>query len=166
MLFANPGLSSQDRSAFRKEKVQSLVKENLTSSNGIPYFWMDEALSETSPGKWTRRTFGELERIVGGFDVLASKVQAIEFHGYHSERWFCPPITFPSQQYGFHLVRSAMDREATIVVVRPVAAWCMAVPGLRKYPNLVRISNPQQSRISSRNVKGGFAKVRRALRAE
>jgi hypothetical protein len=41
-----------------------------------------------------------------------------------------------SQEFGFSLVRQAMERNAVILVSRSIGHWYRAVPGLSTYSNL------------------------------
>jgi hypothetical protein len=97
------------------------------------------------------------------FDDLALRVLSVEFHGYHSQDWAALPVTLPSQWFSFRLVEQAVERGATIVVLRGRRDWQVAVPSLRGYRNAFATKSVQASAISPRNLgQEGFDAVRRA----
>jgi hypothetical protein len=95
---------------------------------------------------------------------IAPRILSVEFLGYHSAGWKLIP-TIPSQFFGFGLVDHAMERSATIVVMRAERVWRAAIPALTEYPQLVTLKNPRSNAISLQNcVPGGFEKVVESLR--
>ena len=81
----------------------------------------------------------------------------IEFHGYHSKSWIAPLVTFPSQHFGFRLVRQAMDRGALIVLGQAMRYWYAAVPGLHDYENKIeRVASSRLVNLSVLNPRTGF----------
>jgi hypothetical protein len=118
----------------------------------------------TPAGVWSRgRCFRSLIKEHGfAPEDLAHRVLNVEFHGYHSKGWRSLPITLPSQNFGFRLVRQAMDREATIIVLRGRLDWAVAVPDLADYPRLVLTKTPRVAAISRGNCER-FSLVLEAL---
>jgi hypothetical protein len=94
---------------------------------------------------------------------LARRVLSVEFHGYHSRAWKLLPVTLPSQPYTFGLIEQAIQREATVVILRGWSAWRVALPALNAYPGTVRAS-PRAGTVSPRSL-GGTEPFQRVLRA-
>ena len=78
---------------------------------------------------------------------LADNVLSIEFLPYHSTSYRTVPVTLPSQRYSFGLVRAAIERAATIVVLRGRRSWTVAVPELLE-ADVVFSDNPRVGAIS------------------
>jgi hypothetical protein len=100
-----------------------------------------------------------------GFDDLALKVLAVEWHGYYSASFATLPVTLPSQWYGFDLVDKAVGRGAVIVVTKGLRDWDVAVPSLHGYSRAFRTHSHQAAHISPRNLgSDGFRAVTEALK--
>jgi hypothetical protein len=124
---------------------------------------LDE-FADTPAGKWSRgRCFPLVKGSGLSPEELARKVLIVEFHGYHSKASRPLPITLPSQEYGFWLVSQAVERGATVVIMRATPDWKIAVPALSS-AEAVLLSNPQNASISPGNcLAGGFERVLAAL---
>lgn len=165
LLFANPGRSARTASEPSAERtLKELTRANLVTPGGVPYYLLDERVESTPGGEWTRRCLGGLLKLGHTYEDLSRLVMAVEFHGYHSAKWAAPPVTLPSQHFGFDLVRSAMNRGATIVVARARRYWYVAVPGLASYKGIITTHTQRSSNISEGNLgEEGFAKVEKCL---
>ena len=157
ILSRNPGAEGHHNDAYA-----DAIKTNLTSEAPDQLFPALEVRFEMTQGaKWWGSCLDVVASKMGSkISQLAGRVQAIEFHGYHSRSWRALPITLPSQRFGFWLVEQAMIRRATIVVVRGQRDWTIAVPNLGSYPLLVPIKNPRSASISPGNCgTKGFRRV-------
>ena len=85
-----------------------------------------------------------------------SSVLCVEFFGYHSDRFAHRKLRLPSQDYGVHLVRQAMARNAVVVVMRSRRFWFDAVLELESYPRRFSLRNVQSTYVSPRNCPDGF----------
>ena len=57
-----------------------------------------------------------------------------------------PKITggyLPIQKYAASMVRDAMEKRKTIILMRSRAQWLWLVPDLEKYEKLLKLNNPQ-----------------------
>jgi len=159
VLLANPGYVDSDVTYFKR--VHELAIESAKSDSGTPvYPLLTDSQDNRGEGWWRSRT-KELADEVGGFDELAHRLLVVELHGYHSRKWSSPLRNFPSQEFGFDLVRQAMDRKALIITARCQHHWFASVPGLRGYKKLVPQLSSQRSVHLSRNNLGieNFARV-------
>jgi hypothetical protein len=147
-----------------RPRLAKALRDNLGSDRRARvHISLTSEFEDTGGGRWWRDC---LRALIDGRDPneLAPKVLAVDFHGYRSKGWQAIPFTLPSQLYGFHLVESAIDRGATIVVTRGARHWEVAVPRLYDYRFLVRTNTARIARISPGNCgEEGFAAVRKAL---
>jgi hypothetical protein len=60
-----------------------------------------------------------------------------------------------SQNYGFHLVREAIQRKAVIVIMRAKKRWLSVVPELQDYQPCFDVGNFQNPCISCQNTPDG-----------
>ena len=164
LLLANPGLDPNDRTEQCTPTALDLIYENLSSDVGSPGWVFHDHFTDMACGRWWRSRTRDLSEELGGYDVLAERLLTIEFHGYHSKSWIAPFVTFPSQYFGFQLVRQAMNRRALIVVCRAMRYWYAAVPGLQDYENKIeRLASHRLVNLSVRNLGPDFARVVAAL---
>jgi hypothetical protein len=141
------------------------LRANLGSNRrGHIHAGFNPEFAGTGSWRWWRRCFRAVIDEGHEPDELVRKVLAVDFHGYRSLNWRAIPVTLPSQDFGFELVRRAIRRQATIVVTRGFPQWHVAVPDLANYKSLVRLKNPRSATISPTNcTRRGFKLVRKAL---
>lgn len=158
LLGRNPGTRG-----WREGSYAQALKHDLMSASGTPFPPLLEGFVENE-GAWWAKCFKSLLKGTGKPPSwLAQRVMAVEFHGYHSERWRAIPVTLPSQRYSFWLVEKAIQRQATIVIMRGSRDWKIAVPALHE-ARLVVLNNPRSGTISPGNCAGdGFRQVLDAL---
>lgn len=167
ILLANPGIHELDYSTNLLPHILELSVNNLMSDGGTPHYALTETFRNTPGENWWERRTKHLAEDVGGYDVLADRLLAIELHGYHSKKWSAPLANFPSQAFGFDLVRESMDRSAVIVAARCQSHWFASVPGLAQYGNLVpSLLSPRSAYLSKRNLgEGPYQRIVSAVRS-
>lgn len=164
ILLANPGWDERDQAEQCAPGNLRVILEAITTEGGTPAWPLTDQFATTAAGQWWSRRTRDLAVEVGA-DVLANRLLLIELHGYHSRGWIAPPVTFPSQHFGFELVRSAMDRGALVIVGRCPRYWHAAIPGLRDFGNKIDgLASSRSAHLSRGNLKGNFDKVVAALR--
>jgi hypothetical protein len=153
-LQANP-LRPAKQDVVTEPALLALVRGNLGDdpSTHVNIGFVTEFAAK-QPGRWWLPKYAKLIRRCG-LPAVAANVTTVEFHGYNSYRFATLPVTIPSQHWGFEVVRRAMANGAVIIVGRAATPWFMAVPGLRTYCRLVRLSNPQQAAVSPGNCRRG-----------
>lgn len=162
LLNLNPGFSPEDVQhhldpRFAQSSRDSLLHRPMT----YPFFLLDPTI--TAPGnRWWTRKLGALIRQFG-VDKVAQRVLCIEYFPYHSRRFGHPKLKLPSQRYSFWLARNAIERGATIVLMRSKRIWLDAVPELQSCNQIVQLSNPQSPYISPGNCRDGFERICDAL---
>ena len=159
LLLANPGFANTDAEYF--QRVHHLSLESAQSETGTPVYPLLSGSDDARGEGWWRSRTKELGNEIGGFDELAHRLLVVELHGYHSRKWSAPLRNFPSQEFGFNLVRQAMDRKAIIIAARCQQHWFASVPGLRGYGNLVaELSSSRSVHLSRKNLGDkNFARV-------
>src|SRR6266496_2974449 len=118
------------------------------------------------PGRrwWERKLKHLLKRF--GTERVARSVLNVPYFAYPSRRFGHERLSLSSQQYGFALVRAAVQREAVIVFMQKANRWLRAVPELDGYGRCFPVINSQNPVIRLRNC-GGFETIVEAIeRAE
>jgi hypothetical protein len=162
VLEANPLWNEEAVAAYKDPKWRELAFRELHAEQGDRFYALDDQWATSQGGRWWRNCMSGLNRAGYSWNFLATHVLSVEFYGYFSRRWAGIPVTLPSQYFGFHLVTSAMERGAVIVVMRAARFWHVAVPGL--LGNSVVANNFRTSSVSRASLGDeGFFRVLRAL---
>ena len=152
ILAANPGWSADDEHAERQ--LAPLLEENLTGDR--PMFWLDPAAAGSPGSRWVRSRL--LSSVLAELpddaaeNVVAGSVCLVEFHPYHATKWKPIPITLPSQQHTFSLVRARIADGATVIVTRARREWTVAVPELLRCDQLFATRSVQNVHLSASNL--------------
>ena len=85
-------------------------------------------------------------------ESVINNVFFINFHAYHSKSWYAIPFTFYSQKYSFELVRSAVKRNALIIMSRNMTGWITAVPELASYEHRFTFKSSRSVHLSEKNL--------------
>ena len=72
-------------------------------------------------------------------------------------------MPLPSQEYSFHLVRQAINRNAIIVLMRSKKLWFSAVPELEDYHSVFSVRNVQNPTISPGNLPESYSSIIQAI---
>lgn len=164
VLLANPGVGIGDQRQQTTPAALEQIYAGFQRGRSAPFWPLLDTFEKTNAGRWWTSKTRDLANEIGGKRELAKRLQAIEVHGYHSEKWAPPMSNFPSQSYGFELVRRAMDRDAFIIIGRARSYWYSAVPELRRYPrHLPRLVSSQSAYLSRSNLGPSYRKVVKAL---
>lgn len=161
----NPGFGNAAR--YRMEPYfRERMRNNLLHKKvDCPFVYFDPDLNEILRYWWESKLRGLLRH---GFkhDVLARSILAVEHFPYPSRnyRGWRDPLPSKAQDYSFSLVRKAMQRKATIVLMRGRKRWLRALPELERYKRFYRLNNPMAGTISERNCEN-FKKIVRAIGA-
>jgi hypothetical protein len=166
ILLANPGIGDGDRREQTSRVALEQIFAGFQKGRSAPFWPLLEDFADTNAGRWWTSKTRDLAIEVGGRLELARKLQAIELHGYHSKKWAAPLVNFPSQGYGFELVRRAIERDALIIIGRAQSYWYSAVPELRRYPlHIQSLVSSRSAYLSRGNLGRNYRKVIRALHA-
>uniref|UniRef100_E6PIT0 Uncharacterized protein n=1 Tax=mine drainage metagenome TaxID=410659 RepID=E6PIT0_9ZZZZ len=86
----------------------------------------------------------------------------LEYFGYHSRSFDRTIPRVPTQKYSFELLRQAIRRDATIIVMRSRDLWFAAVPELID-ANAFTLNSWQSVYITEANCPKGYADIVRRL---
>jgi hypothetical protein len=152
VLGANPGWAGE-ADAAAQEQLSDLARANLSGHE--PLVWLREAARATPAALWYRQQLlKDVLGVKGGIDetTVAQSLAVVDFHAYHAVKWRALPVTLPTQQHTFDLVRQRLAADASIVLTRCAFEWCIAIPELRNHPNVCRTKSTQTTRLSPNNL--------------
>lgn len=164
LLNANPGFSMETAPFFGQPHVQRFARCNLLHEKlEYPFFLLDPALDATQSGArwWSEKLKPLLQKV--SRKQVANTICCIEFLPYRSNKFKPTKDRLYSQNYSFHLVRQAMQRNAVLIIMRSAKHWYRAIPELQQYPQLFELLNPQNVVVSSGNCPNGFPLIERLL---
>ena len=158
VLALNPGWSPQDAQCHAQPVFAEKARRSLMHTLE-PYSFLHLQPNADWPGArwWLQRTRELVEAT--NLKAVATGLLCIEYVPYHSMSYSRRTPALQSQEYSVSLVRSAMAREAEIVVMRSRAIWFNAVPGLEKYKHLHICRSPQAAYLSRRNVGADWPRL-------
>lgn len=153
LLGLNPGFIESDVDFnFGNQDWVSLARQNLTHSTD--FFYLKGSLRDTGGFKWWRRRLRTLHESGIKWERLSRKIVAVEYFPYHSIHYNIDNnFLLPSQEYSFHLVRQAIQRNKIIILMRSEALWLRAVPELQDY-SYIKLDSPQSTYITPGNMNG------------
>lgn len=163
LLGLNPGWSPGDAEWHRNPEFVRLCRANLVHEpSRYPFYLLNPTLSAPGTRWWTSRLRLLIESV--GVEAVAQGLLCVEYFGYHSATYSGATPRLPSQDYGFNLVRSALAREAVVLVLRSAKFWFAAVPELSSYRRRYSLRSVQNVSVSPKNCPDGFSEVLGALR--
>jgi hypothetical protein len=164
-LDSHPGFSPGDVPAYADPAYAAACRASLRlEAVDWPIFQLDPRFRATPGGEYYLRLFETLVRALrnrlGGttedaWRRLASSVGFIHLFPYHREE-SAPNQRVPSQEFGLHLVRRAMERNALLVIRNAESQWIAAIPRLARYPRRCKANSPRTPVISPGNVPEGW----------
>lgn len=165
LLSNNPGFSEdEEREGARQSAAfRELVRRNLLhESSDYPFVFLHPDVGYRDGKEWWQDTLKPLLRRFWERNVSRSILNVVYFP-YPSARYRHQRRLLISQEYGFELVRDAINRQAIVVLMRRGRrkAWLTAVPELNGYSHLfsVRSQNP----VISPNNCDGYSQVEKAI---
>ena len=90
-------------------------------------------------------------------EKVAQNISLVQFFPYHTKKYKNIPKKIisgylESQEYNFDLVRKAIERKATIIILRGKKLWFGAVPSLENYENLCFTNSYLNTTLSKNNL--------------
>jgi hypothetical protein len=131
----------------------------------FPFYFLDPHF-EGKGRQWWEKKLNALLNLNGlGRDQTARSLLCIEYFPYHSRRFAHAKLKLQSQKFGFDLVRSAINRDAIVVIMRSKRRWLAEIPELGKHPRAFPLNSPQNVVISPGNCpEGKFDLIVSAIR--
>lgn len=165
VLNLNPGWSPDDAAVHAQPEFGRMSRLGLEHQLQQYPFLHLQPDGDTPGSSWWRQRTRELAEDIG-FQGVARKLACVQFTPYHSKEYARSSPKFPSQGYGFALVRQAMARTAEIVVMRSYSLWIAAIPELATYRHVHRGSNPRAPFLSRGNLKSSYALIVERLQSD
>ncbi len=162
VLQLNPGSDETNPASHADPDFHAALLANLRHElTEWPFYFFDPRFRESHPGgRWWVSKTRKLAEVIP-IQRLAQRLAAVEWFPYKSPR-FRGGCTVSSQEYGFFLVTSAIERGALIVVARSQARWEASVPALRGYRRKLTLSSVQNVALTPNNLKYQDIKPRKA----
>ncbi|HKO03409.1 MAG TPA: hypothetical protein VJW51_01615 [Candidatus Acidoferrales bacterium] len=158
LLNQNPGFDDQDLQVHARPDFQAVLRNNYCHGpSAFPFYFFDPGLD--SPGReWCRK---KLRWLLEEFEPkeLSRSILFVEYFPYHSRKFSHANLELASQEYGFGLVRSAVARGSTIVIMRARALWIWRIPELEEYSRVFTLNSAQNVAVSPGNCPGFNAVV-------
>jgi hypothetical protein len=161
VLQLNPGFEDSDTRLNHQHDFVVAARANLRhKATDYPTFTLDPRWKKSAGGRWLRQRLRELLAAVDqnpecGELKVARRLMIVDFHGYHARRYQQIPVTLPSQNYSFELVRRAISHGYPIVLARGERQWRVAVPELESYNLAFTMSNPRSTYVTPACLGGG-----------
>ena len=151
LLNLNPGFTKSDLQHSRTPHFIELSRQNLIhEALDYPLFYLDPKLQGSGGYYWWGRM---LRKWFPSHDqqLIARSFLNIEYFPYKSREFDHRHPFVESQNYGFSLVKEAIERKALIILMRSERLWHRAVPELRTYPGYFKLKNIRRPTISRGN---------------
>jgi hypothetical protein len=153
LLNLNPGFDDLDPDDHSRPEFQALLRNNYDHCPlDFPFYSLDPNFANGGRRWWEKKLKSLLESLER--KQVARSVLCVEYFPYHSRRFGHSRLELPSQEYGFGLVRSAIDRRAVVVIMRARALWIKRIPELESHSPSFTLNSTQNVVVSPRNCKG------------
>ncbi|MDB5160129.1 MAG: hypothetical protein JWO99_392 [Candidatus Saccharibacteria bacterium] len=152
-LALNPGFIDSDIELnLKMPEFLEANRTNLNDPYSSPFYYFSGSFEETGGHIWWERKLKPLLQAGITESVLREKIMLIEYLGYHSKNADkIKGLKVPSQHFSFNLVREAISRQKTIVIMRSKKLWLEAVPELDAYPYMT-LNSSLNVTISPKNI--------------
>lgn len=153
VLQLNPGNDDMNAASHADPAFRAALLGNLRHAAAEwPFYFFDPRFRDSHPGGrwWIGKTRKLAEAVP--LELLAHRLAVVEWFPYKSPK-YRRGCRVRSQEYGFSLVASAVERGALIVVARSVALWEASVPALRRYRRKLTLSSTQNVVLTPNNLK-------------
>jgi hypothetical protein len=165
VLYSNPGATQDNLNKVLQLKHNEVMEKSISNLNqeitSFPHFHFDPELKDTEGGKWFRSKYRWLIEETSDRAVSENLITC-ELAPYHSVKWKIPRRKLPTQEFTYEIIRSAMYRDAVILLARTPKIWLKNLPELEKYPKMFR-PNSINASISPKNYPGNFDKIIEAV---
>lgn len=131
-LALNPGFRESDITVNMTHPQFSVEnRRNQADPYNSIFYYFNGGFEETGGYWWWRKKLGPLLKAGVTEQMLRDKIMLIEYLPYHSENAKkISNLKVPSQGFSFELVREAVRRKKTIIIMRSPKLWVSAVPEL------------------------------------
>lgn len=161
VLYSNPGATINNTKRVFQTGHDLVVEKSIQNLKqtlkNFPHFHFDPALANTEGATWFLQRYRWLIEQVG-ISAVSKNLLTCELAPYHSLKWKEPKRPIYTQSFTNHLIRSAMDRRALILVARSKRIWFNHIPELEKYPRTI-YPNSINASVSPGNYPRDFESI-------
>lgn len=169
-LLLNPGFANDGLSDISMHQlVPSYSAENrkalLFKKTAVPFFILNERYACFVGFDWWYKNWMPVIKQVG-LKAVQHHLMCVEFIPYHSSHFSSFDINtcIPSQRFSVFLVREAMKKGKTIIIMKGKPRWFKEIPALKTYRRLICLNTTRKSIISPKNVgRTQFERICRIL---
>jgi hypothetical protein len=159
------GGAGYNRHHARQDFSEAIWRNLRHETSEYPFYFLDPQFRDTGGAAWWLKKLRVLIEDTS-LESVAQGLFCVELFGYHSINYRPIPKRIrreplPSQEYGFHLVRQAIEKGAEIVIMRSKKVWLESVPELVNYP-VHTLRNPQNPAMSPGNLDG-YKRIRNLI---
>jgi hypothetical protein len=158
LLNLNPGFDEENVEEHRCPEFRDLILNNLRQvPSEFPFYYLNPKIQPCKGAQYWTGKRGKLKRLMVdcGLKPVAQRVLCIEFFPYHSvtfPRRLRGAKLLPSQEFAVSLAKSAIGRNALIVIMRNKEIWERELRDLLKnHERKCVLNNPQNPTITPRN---------------
>ena len=162
ILLANPGIGpGEEIPDETNAQLRLLDAARKHETLGEHFIYLTDEMQGTEGHNWWTNKLKALTA-ESSAQLVHESLMAIEFHPYHSVNFSMLPITLPTQNYTFELVRRKISEGALFVIGRHLQGWFTAVPELRQ-ANYVMFKSRNAALTPGNLSDDGFKKILAAL---
>lgn len=156
VLLLNPGWDPADVPVHLDPAFRIAVRDSLEHADKeYPFIHLAPGERMTPGRDWWERNIAAQLIAATSLQAVSRGLLCLQFMGYKSERYLDRDLRLPSQQYTFHLLRRAMQRNALVLIMRSHKLWCSEVPELEEYTNKAIAINKRRPYLSNGNFEPG-----------
>jgi len=158
LLLSNPGFDEEEERKNYYTRYRNFWKNEIQHQPSIPelpLFCLDDEYANYSD-YWQNK----LKYLIKATskEKVAKNIAIFNFFPYHSKKYknISKKISSDyllSQKYNFYLLEKAIERKATIIILRGKKFWYKAIPELEKYKNVRFTNSYLNTTLSEKNLK-------------
>ena len=163
VLSLNPGFDPRDYESYVQNRayMNAHRKMLLHKAQEYPFIHFNPRFSESPGFDYYRKKLGWLIDKYG-LKTISNEILWIQYFPYPSKEYGPLNQVLESQKYSFNLVHLAMERHATIVVMRNEKGWLRVVPELVKY-KFYKLNSPRAGSLSPGNSPLAIKAIQKLL---
>ena len=151
-LALNPGFADSDVDVnMRLPEFVKSCRANQENPFTSTFYYFNGCLNETGGYKWWNAKLKPLINAGISHETLRERIMVVEYFPYHSVKYRHINSYTPSQRFSFEIVKEAILRKKTIIIMRSKTLWLEAAPELKDYPYMT-LSSAQNVIISPKNI--------------
>ena len=157
LLLLNPGYDEEEERKNYYNLYRHYWENEIQHKHSIPdlpLFCLEDSYINFSD-YWQKR----LNHLIKATskEKVAKNVAIVQYFPYHSKKFKLIPKriledNLVSQKYNFYLIEKAIERNATIIILRGTKLWYKAVPLLEKYENKCFTNSRQNTTLTKINL--------------